>query len=283
MATITIGRKSGMPVLWGKTGLCWACKSCGNENFADRENCNKCSDPRTLSQWHCSSCNNWNWLDRSFCNMCKQARNANVEGEPEKKKPRHAIAAPEVPSAEMIDDDTTNLLQLIQTLDPEFTGEKHFRDEKGYDLVGLFKELDTRLAPIRARHCKPHEVAPIRARPPVSRPTIPVYPIRTIAPSYSYPSYPSAPIKPLAAPTSGVMSWIQERPGSWECFSCSNWNFADRTSCNRCGHELKPAKMRYVDPTGKWLCSGCGPTQWNFADRANCNKCKRPRSEVEMV
>ncbi|XP_065344275.1 zinc finger Ran-binding domain-containing protein 2 [Cloeon dipterum] len=92
----------------------------------------------------------------------------------------------------------------------------------------------------------------------------------------------------------------------WLCpdADCANWNFAWRTSCNRCGgtkppgedassssnsskkklgHEIGKAmaeKSKGLFSADDWQCSKCGNVNW--ARRHQCNVCNAPRyGEVE--
>lgn len=59
--------------------------------------------------------------------------------------------------------------------------------------------------------------------------------------------------------------------GGWLCPACSNYNYAIRTNCNRCGI---PKGTRISDAglrEGDWICMSCA--NHNYADKVNCNKC----------
>lgn len=54
----------------------WICSSCGNHNFASRENCNRCNMPKNPppnfrpGDWICAECKNHNFASKSDCNRC---------------------------------------------------------------------------------------------------------------------------------------------------------------------------------------------------------------------
>lgn len=82
----------------------WTCDDCGNENFARRNNCNRCSKARTnlakkkklgteigkaaaeksgglfnAEDWQCYKCANVNWARRQHCNVCNTPKFAVME------------------------------------------------------------------------------------------------------------------------------------------------------------------------------------------------------------
>ena len=93
-------QKRGRPVA-GVDGN-WACGSCGNVNFAHRDMCNRCNNPKELATWEqppggqptweqpmqkrgrpvagvdgnwaCGSCGNVNFAHRDMCNRCNNPK-----------------------------------------------------------------------------------------------------------------------------------------------------------------------------------------------------------------
>merc|ERR1712113_1293914 len=66
----------------------WKCYACGNINYANREQCNKCGTPRSnfiaksglrAGDWICPACQNHNFADKVVCNKCGTPK-GNVEG-----------------------------------------------------------------------------------------------------------------------------------------------------------------------------------------------------------
>lgn len=58
----------------------WQCYSCGNNNFASRDACNRCGIPKTTfiaksgmrpGDWLCPSCQNHNYASRAACTKCQ--------------------------------------------------------------------------------------------------------------------------------------------------------------------------------------------------------------------
>ncbi|XP_059480272.1 zinc finger Ran-binding domain-containing protein 2-like isoform X2 [Neocloeon triangulifer] len=105
---------------------------------------------------------------------------------------------------------------------------------------------------------------------------------------------------------SGGRGGPRKGDSDWLCpdTECANWNFAWRTSCNRCsgpkppgedaasssnskskklGHEIGKAmaeKSKGLFSADDWQCSKCGNVNW--ARRHQCNVCNAPRfGEVE--
>lgn len=58
----------------------WICPSCGNHNYASRDNCNKCQHPKSApvsfrqGDWMCPNCGNHNYASRTNCNKCGTAK-----------------------------------------------------------------------------------------------------------------------------------------------------------------------------------------------------------------
>eukprot|EP00929_Paragymnodinium_shiwhaense_P103911 TRINITY_DN6775_c0_g1_i2.p1 TRINITY_DN6775_c0_g1~~TRINITY_DN6775_c0_g1_i2.p1 ORF type:complete len:266 (+),score=42.63 TRINITY_DN6775_c0_g1_i2:94-891(+) len=62
----------------------WLCRACGNHNYANRDNCNKCAMAKTVfiakggmrdGDWVCSGCQNHNYYrDKINCNKCGQPK-----------------------------------------------------------------------------------------------------------------------------------------------------------------------------------------------------------------
>ena len=71
------------------------------------------------------------------------------------------------------------------------------------------------------------------------------------------------------------------KPNDWPCHKCSNSNYADRQSCNRCGEQRQASSTSESKPAvgvikqGDWPCHKCSNS--NFASRQNCNRCDAPR------
>lgn len=61
----------------------------------------------------------------------------------------------------------------------------------------------------------------------------------------------------------------------WWCRTCSNTNFAWRTSCHLCGAGRPDSKPAQVERPGDWRCQSCAVN--NFASRHACFKCGRAR------
>eukprot|EP00397_Hematodinium_sp_SG-2012_P025269 GEMP01026381.1.p1 GENE.GEMP01026381.1~~GEMP01026381.1.p1 ORF type:complete len:356 (+),score=63.40 GEMP01026381.1:47-1069(+) len=237
-------------------GPSWCCKGCRNDNFADRMACNRCHSDRSDSQWLCTECDNYNYLDRTECNRC------HVPVDPQ------AAAAHGSSTQEQVENDAASLVQAIQSFDPTFNGDQYFRPD-GYDVTGLLRELEQKISGVRARH------GPRRTAGHVT-----IHPRR-------FPVMQEIRPQPQQFGVGGPMNRVAQKPGSWECGGCQNWNFADRELCNRCQQpkmQQKPIFRNQADISskpGSWECSAC-PNQWNFPDRDHCNKCKRPRAEVEL-
>merc|ERR1711920_327316 len=73
----------------------WKCYGCGNNNYANREQCNKCGIPRAnfiaksglrAGDWICPACQNHNFADKVACNKCGSPK-GNTEGSTFKMKP----------------------------------------------------------------------------------------------------------------------------------------------------------------------------------------------------
>jgi len=75
------------------------------------------------------------------------------------------------------------------------------------------------------------------------------------------------------------------REGDWLCKACGNHNYANRTSCNKCGAPQAEAgaPMTLSKPgggsvrPGDWICPNCN--NHNYANREVCNKCQTPKPE----
>lgn len=223
--------------------------------------CNRCKADRSESQWCCAECDNLNYLDRTECNRC-----------------RAPAPQGQFSSHEQAESDSAALLQAIQAFDPQFTGDRYFNGD-GYDNIGLLKELDVKVGQVRSRHSGARNSGAHRRNSAPSAPP----PNRAFSGGRRFDQR-----QQFAQPVGGRFqggSRVQDKPGSWECTACANWNFADRQECNRCKEPkvTKPVYRGQGDVSrkpGSWLCSVC-PSQWNFPDREACNKCKRPREEVE--
>lgn len=60
------------------------------------------------------------------------------------------------------------------------------------------------------------------------------------------------------------------KEGDWNCPSCGNHNYASRVNCNRC------AMLRPGFKQGDWVCRGC--KYHNFASKEVCHQCKGPKT-----
>jgi len=71
------------------------------------------------------------------------------------------------------------------------------------------------------------------------------------------------------------------KPNDWPCHKCSNSNYADRQSCNRCGEQRQASSTSESKPAvgvikqGDWPCHKCSNN--NFASRQSCNRCGEQR------
>jgi len=63
----------------------WVCHACKNNNYANREVCNKCGIPKSTfisktglrpGDWICPQCQNHNWADKANCQKCQAPRTA---------------------------------------------------------------------------------------------------------------------------------------------------------------------------------------------------------------
>jgi len=63
----------------------------------------------------------------------------------------------------------------------------------------------------------------------------------------------------------------QAKPGDWVCPSCSNVNFSNRDTCNRCGSGGRDNQQRLGMRPGDWICPGCGDLV--FASKSACKMC----------
>mmetsp|Transcript_48548 Transcript_48548/g.104024 ORF Transcript_48548/g.104024 Transcript_48548/m.104024 type:complete len:230 (+) Transcript_48548:104-793(+) len=66
------------------------------------------------------------------------------------------------------------------------------------------------------------------------------------------------------------------KPGDWICPSCSNVNFSNRDSCNKCGEPRGNQKRLGMKP-GDWICPNCGDLV--FATKNQCKMCGQPKPE----
>merc|ERR1712080_794221 len=75
-----MGGMMGAGMQGGKRPGDWKCYGCGNNNYASREECNKCGIPKKVfikksgmrpGDWVCNGCSNHNFSDKLECNMCK--------------------------------------------------------------------------------------------------------------------------------------------------------------------------------------------------------------------
>lgn len=66
------GGKGGPPMRDGD----WICPACSNHNFASRDSCNRCGQPRDAppnfrpGDWMCKECKNHNFASKNSCNRC---------------------------------------------------------------------------------------------------------------------------------------------------------------------------------------------------------------------
>ena len=57
----------------------------------------------------------------------------------------------------------------------------------------------------------------------------------------------------------------------WICLLCKNFNYENRTKCNRCGI-IKNPKNIIINKKDDWICSKCKNLNYSF--RTICNRCK---------
>jgi len=80
----------------------WKCSSCNDVNFASRNNCRKCNNPKNGAvqnshgqqapnqkpgDWKCSSCNDVNFASRNNCRKCNKPKNGAVQNSYEQQAP----------------------------------------------------------------------------------------------------------------------------------------------------------------------------------------------------
>lgn len=89
----------------------------------------------------------------------------------------------------------------------------------------------------------------------------------------------------FAAPQAFPATNVQQRPGDWYCPQCGNLNFSRRDSCHRC-NQPRPAEAGVAMPAqagaviprpGDWVCPKCNFT--NFARRTTCKECNTPHED----
>lgn len=227
----------------------WACSACNNVNFASRDACNRCATPkptydqtwRTVSKnghahggpkrgppvagvdgnWECLACGNVNFASRDACNLCQTPRQQHQEqphwGQPTWEQPMQKRGRP------------------VAGVDGNWAcgscGNVNFAHRDMCNRCNNPKEQGT------------------WEQQPEGQPTW------------------EQPMRKRGRPVAGV-------DGNWACGSCGNVNFAQRTSCNRCGM-LKPEERRGGRPVagvnGNWACLSCGNV--NFPERLQCNRC----------
>merc|ERR1712166_365693 len=266
----------------------WLCHGSGNDNFAFRDECNKCKarravianpcmplpgngnnapDPSFPEDWLCLKCSNNNFARRVACNRCQEPRPA----EPPRMQPSQQFYPPQGYSQ------GTDQFRGMQTAPPAY-GAPYGSFPPGYDGAPMYPA--PRMYPPGMNYAPPYEPQGY-VQPPFTQ----QYP-----PPQQYPH--------MYDPHSGRGGKGGSEQGQyhndWLCKDCGNDNFAKRTRCNKCqapraldsvptlavpGNTWAPNVAVSIHPVSQypndWLCAECGND--NFAKRTSCNKCQTPR------
>jgi len=78
-------------------------------------------------------------------------------------------------------------------------------------------------------------------------------------------------------PFQSMHPYTNVKPGDWHCPSCGDLNFASRQVCRMCNAvRANDQHLLGVKP-GDWFCPNCNDL--NFASRTQCRKCNTPKLE----
>jgi len=235
------------------------CPSCGNHNYADKINCNRCGVPKPIKaapkaagkgmrpgDWICPACNNHNYADKTACNRCGLAKP--LAGQlPMSYGMMGGIQSPSVKSH----------------LSP--TVKSHLDRVSPYGQSKLPQTFATGYVPLAQPQ---RDNAAGGWNCPVCN-------------NYNYAIRTNC--NRCATPRQTRIGKEGLREGDWICMQCSNHNYADKMACNKCGlpkdqATTPPPKVQLRQENfreGDWICPACN--NHNYANRTQCNKCAHPK------
>lgn len=297
----------------------WVCSSCGNNNYASREICNRrtCGLPKPTivqqnfsrsipqtgqSNWTCPKCNNSNYPNRDVCNM----RNCN------QRRPQIQFNInPRISTANISDAQQQSMWSC------EACGNKNFESRSVCNMrsCGASRPINTSVTSVTSGFATslpqnsnisslstPHSAAEGNWKCPACENT-----------NYAHRSVCNIRSCAQPRPQGGGFSMGggsrggggMQRQGSngggggtnvrfegqWNCPKCGNLNYADKQVCNmrKCqapkpvegGGRNQKRQRENNRPGENWDCIECGNS--NFPDRTVCNmrKCLAPRPESD--
>lgn len=221
----------------------WACLTCGNNNYASRTVCNRCSGPKAPppgegvreGDWVCPNCSNHNYAKRAACNKCQTCKPGfggcggcgGYGGMMQMMSPQSfAAAAP--PTGGRPGDWSC-----------EACGNHNYAQRTACNKCQVPKGMNPAGGAMMANFGAVKNMAVARASPYMMM---------------------------------GGGKGANMRPGDWVCPGCSNLNYSSREACNKCQRDKNlPPKYR----EGDWICVAC--KNHNYASKMSCNKCQTPK------
>ncbi|CAK9088853.1 RanBP2-type zinc finger protein At1g67325 [Durusdinium trenchii] len=216
--------------------------------------------------WICPSCNNHNYADKIACNRCALAKPVSFNGNP----PQRKVPVDMRPGDWMCPS----------------CGNHNYADKKACNRCGEPKEAVAAGAGYGAMPRRGNMTRFTAATPYGDGSKLQhqgMAPMVGAVPGAMGASMMGAQlgmpglIAAVPSPWSAMQSLLpatqasSKAAGGWLCPACSNYNYAIRTNCNRCGI---PKGTRISDAglrEGDWICMSCA--NHNYADKVNCNKC----------
>eukprot|EP01060_Flectonema_neradi_P000403 TRINITY_DN10262_c0_g1_i3.p1 TRINITY_DN10262_c0_g1~~TRINITY_DN10262_c0_g1_i3.p1 ORF type:complete len:410 (+),score=87.36 TRINITY_DN10262_c0_g1_i3:45-1232(+) len=237
----------------------WYCQSCGNHNFARRNQCMACQQykmthpviakstynyptgrspygprmpgkvgPREVGDWECPNCYNFNFARRSSCKWCFQSPTKYRSPPFPFQYPPHGQSFPHPSSG--------------------------YYSGYGRQMGPYGGPSQYQWSPFDMMHQVPPQFQQYGS-----------------SSSYNMYQYPQ-----------GNRQWASQTDdpqSEWDCWVCGNLNFAKRSKCKSCETEREKALPRSgggVPRPGDWFCMSCQNV--NFSKRHECKICNSPRS-----
>jgi len=237
----------------------WICPQCSNHNYADKVNCNRCGIPNAMGtmgatpifknghspkdmrpgDWMCPSCNNHNYADKTSCNRCGLPKPVAGLDPGIKVAASYGSYGAAMPQAR------------LTTLPPRVS--PYGNRAAGNWTCSACSNVNYPLRTKCNRCGLPKEQA---AQPGAQQ-------IQVV---------PTMVRRPSTGPGAGAAA------GGWTCPACSNYNFAMRSNCNRCGIPKETRLSKAGLREGDWFCLACA--NHNYADKFKCNKCGIPKEQA---